>query len=99
MLARALIGRPELIIFDEPTTALGSRNEDIFYSLSENLNRTNGTTIILVTHDIGTTYTTRHLLYLIKKSCSREHFEEFCKSREMTGFFWRGKPAHNLSPA
>ena len=91
MLAHALIGRPELIIFDEPTTALDPETRDIFYSLSENLNRTHGTTIILVTHDIGIIGEyARHLLYLDKKVLFTGTFEEFCKSREMTGFFGEG---------
>ncbi|HQO13731.1 MAG TPA: ABC transporter ATP-binding protein [Smithellaceae bacterium] len=78
MLARALIGRPELIIFDEPTTALDPETRDIFYSLSENLNRTNGTTIILVTHDIGIIGEyARHLLYLDKKVLFTEHLKNF----------------------
>lgn len=88
MLARALAGQPELLIFDEPTTALDPETRDNFYSLTEQLNREQGTTIILVTHDTGVIGKyARHLLYLDKKIIFSGTFENFCSSRDMTGLF------------
>jgi len=68
MLARTLISQPDLLIFDEPTTALDPETRDIFYSLTDEMNRTNGTTVVLVTHDTGVIgkYAC-NLLYLDKK--------------------------------
>jgi len=88
MLARTLVNRPELLIFDEPTTALDPETRDTFYSLTKDLNRAHGTTIVLITHDIGTIGRyARRLLYLDKKIVFAGTFQEFCASRDMTGFF------------
>lgn len=87
MLARALIRKPDLLVFDEPTTALDPETRDIFYSLTGNLNH-NGTTVVLVTHDTGIIGKyARNLLYLDKKLIFCGTFEDFCTSPDMTGFF------------
>jgi zinc transport system ATP-binding protein len=88
MLARALMRRPELLIFDEPTTALDPETREIFYSLTRQLNQSDGTTVILVTHDIGVIGQYAHnLLYLDKKLIFSGTFKDFCSSEDMTGFF------------
>lgn len=87
MLARALIRKPDLLIFDEPTTALDPETRDIFYSLTGEMNR-NGSTVVLVTHDTGIIGKyARHLLYLDKKVIFCGTFHDFCTSPDMTGFF------------
>lgn len=87
MLARALIRKPDLLIFDEPTTALDPETRDIFYTLTEEINRT-GTTVVLVTHDTGIIGKyARNLLYMDKKIIFFGTFEDFCSSPDMTGFF------------
>ena len=87
MLARALIRKPELLIFDEPTTALDPETRDVFYTITDEMNR-NGTTVVLVTHDTGIIGKyARHLLYLDKKVIFSGTFEDFCASPDMTGFF------------
>ncbi len=49
-IARALVGNPDLILVDEPTGNLDSKNGDQVMSLLETLNR-NGSTIVMVTHN------------------------------------------------
>jgi zinc transport system ATP-binding protein len=51
-LARALVNRPELLILDEPTTAMDVESEDKFYETLQTLHR-QGTTVLIVSHDIG----------------------------------------------
>ncbi len=88
MLARTLMRRPELLIFDEPTTALDPETREIFYSLTREMNRTDGTTVILVTHDIGVIgQYAQNLLYLDKKVIFSGTFRDFCSSPDMTGLF------------
>ncbi len=86
--ARAIVNKPELLILDEPTTALDPESrEKFFYTLRE-FNRNKNVTIILVTHDIGSIgrYASK-LLYLDKKIIFYGSFQEFCVSENMTSYF------------
>ena len=49
-IARALVGKPDLILVDEPTGNLDSKNGDQVMVLLEQLNK-DGSTIVMVTHD------------------------------------------------
>ncbi|MFT5675479.1 MAG: putative ABC transport system ATP-binding protein [Paraglaciecola sp.] len=49
-IARALVGKPDLILVDEPTGNLDSKNGDQVIALLEQLNK-DGSTIVMVTHD------------------------------------------------
>lgn len=51
--ARALINNPRVILADEPSGSLDSRNRRELYDLFFNLRDTTGTTFIIVTHDEG----------------------------------------------
>lgn len=88
LLARALVNEPELLVLDEPTTALDPETREHFYQLLLEMNRERQTTVILVTHDTGTIGRyARQMLYLDKKVIFFGGFDDFCKSVEMTGFF------------
>ena len=50
-LARAFVNDPEIILADEPTGNLDSKNSDRIIELLKELHRINGATIILVTHE------------------------------------------------
>src|SRR6202171_1705217 len=49
-IARALINKPQILLADEPTGALDSRTSAEIMSIFQELNRTQGITIVLVTH-------------------------------------------------
>ncbi|MCO1657031.1 ABC transporter ATP-binding protein [Pseudonocardia humida] len=53
MIAMALIGEPELLIADEPTTAVDITIQAQLLDLLETLGRERGTSIMLISHDIG----------------------------------------------
>jgi lipoprotein-releasing system ATP-binding protein len=50
--ARAIVGEPDLILADEPTGSLDSRNSMILIEILLELCREKGTTVVLVTHDM-----------------------------------------------
>ena len=50
-IARALVGNPDIILADEPTGALDSQTGNEVMKLFTDLNREEGRTIIIITHD------------------------------------------------
>lgn len=62
-LARAFILRPPIVLADEPTGNLDTTNGAHVLELLLNLNRTEGTTLVLVTHDpVLSTYANRRIV-------------------------------------
>jgi zinc transport system ATP-binding protein len=88
LVARAIVNKPELLILDEPTTALDPEAREVFFHTLNELNMNKKVTIILVTHDIANIgkYASK-LLYLDKKLIFYGSFEEFCFSENMTDYF------------
>lgn len=88
LLARALVNNPELLILDEPTAALDPETRERFYALIADVNRSQGVTVLLVTHDAGAIgqYATK-MLYLDKRVLFYGNFDEFCASEEMSTLF------------
>lgn len=87
-LAKAIVGEPELLILDEPTTALDPETRERFFGILSELNRNRLVTIIIITHDHGTIGEfASKLLYLDKKVVFFGTFESFCHSTGMADYF------------
>ena len=52
-IARALVNNPDILLLDEPTGDLDTKNADIVMSLLMELNLLQGITMIMVTHDVA----------------------------------------------
>ena len=56
LIAFALLGRPNVLLFDEPTASLDELTEERIYELLHALHSQRGITIILVSHDLSVVY-------------------------------------------
>lgn len=71
-IARALANDPAIILADEPTGNLDSKNKYEIVRLLANLNINRGTTIIMVTHDSHIASQTERLLFLSDGKIAKE---------------------------
>ena len=62
--ARALANNPEILLADEPTGNLDSRNAQELFSLFRNLNREKGLTIVVATHNVRLGYSADRVIHL-----------------------------------
>ena len=67
-IARAIVGRPEIILADEPTGNLDSAMGNEIMDILLQLNKNDGTTIIMVTHDENMAHKTHRLVRLFDGS-------------------------------
>ena len=64
-IARALIDTPKIVLADEPTGNLDSKTGESILNLLKELNKTEGVTVILVTHDKGISKKTDRVITLV----------------------------------
>jgi len=67
-IARAIVGRPEIILADEPTGNLDSAMGNEIMDILLQLNKNEGTTIVMVTHDENMAHKTHRLVRLFDGS-------------------------------
>jgi len=91
IIARALINEPELLILDEPTTAVDPETREEFFTVIDALNKNKNTTVILITHDTGSAgrYASK-LLYFDRRVVFYGTFKDFCESENMAEYFGLG---------
>jgi len=95
MLARALISKPEILILDEPSTALDPKSREEFFTRLEKLNKETKTTIILITHDTG--YIGKYankLLYVDRKLVYFGKINDFCPEGKDIASCFEKKDGH-----
>jgi putative ABC transport system ATP-binding protein len=63
-IARALANDPEILLLDEPTGDLDTRNTHLVMSILLGLNRSKGLTMVMVTHDVYMKQYANRVLYL-----------------------------------
>lgn len=85
-IARALMGNPDLIILDEPSTGVDIKNQREIYSILNLLNKEYHTTIISIEHNlnIAVKYST-HILEVKEGNVSLSTTEEFKEKIHLEG--------------
>lgn len=56
MVAWSLVGEPQALLFDEPTSGVDTRGEETIYALLGRMSRERGLSSIFVTHDFSVVY-------------------------------------------
>jgi ABC-type lipoprotein export system ATPase subunit len=63
-IARSLVNHPQVLLADEPTGNLDSHTNEELLQMFQQLNKTEGITIVLVTHDPGVAQHARRIVYI-----------------------------------
>lgn len=85
-IARALMGNPDLIILDEPSTGVDFKNQQEIYSILNYINKELRTTIISIEHnmDIAVKYSS-HILKVEEGKVFLKTCEEFANETPLRG--------------
>ena len=63
MIARALMGNPDLLVLDEPSTGVDIKTQREIYSFLKKINKENGITILSVEHNLDAAISNSTLIY------------------------------------
>ena len=63
----ALLGQPNVLLFDEPTASLDELTEERIYELLHSLQNDRGMTILLVSHDLSIVYRNANMVLCLSK--------------------------------
>ena len=64
-IARALVKRPRIVLADEPTGNLDSQSSEDIMEVLKGLNRNEGQTVIVVTHELDVAYETDRIVSML----------------------------------
>jgi zinc transport system ATP-binding protein len=67
LIAFALLGQPNVLLFDEPTASLDELTEERVYELLHSLQRNRNMTVILVSHDVSVVYRYADMVLCLSK--------------------------------
>eukprot|EP00286_Rhodomonas_abbreviata_P013881 CAMPEP_0181334800 /NCGR_PEP_ID=MMETSP1101-20121128/26469_1 /TAXON_ID=46948 /ORGANISM="Rhodomonas abbreviata, Strain Caron Lab Isolate" /LENGTH=293 /DNA_ID=CAMNT_0023444833 /DNA_START=67 /DNA_END=945 /DNA_ORIENTATION=- len=71
-IARAIVNWPEILLLDEPTGDLDTKNTDIVMRILVELNRKHGITMVMVTHDVHLREFADRILHMRDGKVARE---------------------------
>lgn len=80
LIARALMGSPELLLLDEPSTGVDPESQREIYGLLKRLNEDQGITIVSIEHNLAAAMANSTLIYHLAGArghiCTPEHYAE-----------------------
>lgn len=84
LIARALMGNPDLLVLDEPSTGVDIKSQKEIYGFLKKINKENGITIISVEHNLDAAISNSTLIYHLMDGqghlCTpRQYADEFLK--------------------
>ncbi len=86
LIARALMGSPDLLILDEPSTGVDMNSQKEIYGFLKKINKENGITIVSVEHNLDAAISNSTLIYHLMGGqghlCTpRQYADEFLKNK------------------
>ena len=72
-IARALVGDPKLLVFDEPTGNLDIANERLLLSLAKEIARERGIAVLVAIHNLHFAFEAGDVFYMMKDGVIRYH--------------------------
>ncbi|MCD8204898.1 MAG: ABC transporter ATP-binding protein [Coprobacillus sp.] len=81
-IARAIVKRPRLLLCDEPTGALDSKTGVSIIQLLKKINKRDGTTVIIVTHNANIAQVADRVIRLADGRIIEDYFNEIVKEPE-----------------
>lgn len=89
-LARAMVKQPEILLLDEPATGIDTQAKTLLYGMLKKINRENGVTIVMVSHDLElAAETARNALCLDHGICFWGEVHAALKHHHKHGYFYR----------
>lgn len=87
LIARALMGDPDLLVLDEPSTGVDTGSQKEIYGFLKKINKENGITIVSVEHNLDAAISNSTLIYHLQRGlghlCTPEKYvNEFLKAGE-----------------
>ena len=73
---RAVVGKPALVLADEPTANLDSAASDVLLTVMEELNRDLGTTFLFATHDSRLMERSHRLIHLVDGQIASDEWQK-----------------------
>jgi len=68
LIAFSLLGKPDLLLLDEPTAGVDTPGEQTFYELIAEVHRQRGLTVVLVSHDLSMVYRQATWVYALNRT-------------------------------
>jgi zinc/manganese transport system ATP-binding protein len=88
LLAQALVGRPRLLVMDEPLSHLDVRNQRAMVQLISEVARERGLTVLLIAHDVNQLLAhIDHVLYIAQGRLAMGKPQDIITSRRLTEIY------------
>lgn len=89
-LARALVGEPQVLFLDEPTSGIDADAKNEIYKLLKKLNKEEDATIVMISHDMELAASTADKVLCLESGgvCYWGDADEIIKHRHKSGYYY-----------